>query len=37
MKSKRSGVGLSVVAGKVYAIGGFDGSTYLKTVEGRLK
>lgn len=26
-------VGLAVVANKIYAIGGFDGSSYLKTVE----
>ena len=33
MNSRRSGVGLSVVNGKLYATGGFDGATYLKSVE----
>jgi kelch-like protein 20 len=33
MNSRRSGVGLSVVNGLLYAVGGFDGTTYLKTVE----
>ena len=26
-------VGLAVVNGQLYAVGGFDGSTYLKTIE----
>ena len=30
---RRSGVGLAVVNGQLYAVGGFDGTTYLKTVE----
>ena len=33
MMSRRSGVGLSVVNGSLYAVGGFDGTTYLKTIE----
>ena len=26
-------VGLAVVNGQLYAVGGFDGTTYLKTIE----
>ena len=33
MMSRRSGVGLAVVNGQLYAVGGFDGTTYLKTIE----
>ncbi|CAM1324246.1 Uncharacterised protein r2_g3288 [Pycnogonum litorale] len=33
MTSRRSGVGLAVVNGQLYAVGGFDGTTYLKTIE----
>ena len=33
MNVRRSGVGLSVVGGKLFAVGGFDGCTYLKSVE----
>lgn len=33
MNSRRSGVGLAVVNGKLLAVGGFDGTTYLKTIE----
>ncbi len=33
MNCRRSGVGLSVVSGKLFAIGGFDGCSYLKSVE----
>ena len=28
-----SKVGLAVVNGQLYAVGGFDGTTYLKTIE----
>lgn len=34
MTSRRSGVGLAVVNGQLYAVGGFDGTAYLKTIEG---
>jgi hypothetical protein len=30
---RRSGVGLAVVNGQLFAVGGFDGTTYLKTIE----
>lgn len=33
MTSRRSGVGLAVVNGQLYAVGGFDGTAYLKTIE----
>ena len=33
MNSRRSGVGLAVVNGQLLAVGGFDGTTYLKTIE----
>ena len=33
MNSRRSGVGLSVVSGRLLVVGGFDGCTYLKSVE----
>ena len=33
MNSRRSGVGLAVVNGQLLAVGGFDGNTYLKTIE----
>jgi len=33
MNSRRSGVGLSVVCRKLVVVGGFDGCTYLKSVE----
>ena len=33
MNCRRSGAGVCVVNGKLYVIGGFDGSTYLKSVE----
>ena len=33
MNCRRSGIGLGVVNGKLYSVGGFDGSMYLKTVE----
>jgi len=33
MMSRRSGVGLAVVNGELFAVGGFDGTTYLKTIE----
>ena len=33
MNSRRSGVGLAVVNGHLLAVGGFDGTTYLKTIE----
>ena len=33
MNCRRSGAGVSVVNGKLYVVGGFDGSTYLKSVE----
>ena len=33
MNSRRSGVGLAVVNGQLFAVGGFDGTTYLKTIE----
>lgn len=33
MTSRRSGVGLAVVNGQLYACGGFDGTAYLKTIE----
>ena len=33
MNSRRSGVALSVANGKLYAVGGFDGCTYLKSME----
>uniref|UniRef100_A0A1I7WPW9 Kelch repeat protein n=1 Tax=Heterorhabditis bacteriophora TaxID=37862 RepID=A0A1I7WPW9_HETBA len=33
MNNRRSGVGLAVVNERLYAVGGFDGTTYLKTVE----
>nr|AAW27139.1 SJCHGC06437 protein [Schistosoma japonicum] len=33
MTSRRSGVGLAVVNNQLIAIGGFDGATYLKSVE----
>ena len=33
MMSRRSGVGLAVVNGQLFAVGGFDGTTYLKTIE----
>lgn len=33
MTSRRSGVGLAVTNGQLYAVGGFDGTAYLKTIE----
>lgn len=33
MTSRRSGVGLAVVNSQLYAVGGFDGTAYLKTIE----
>ena len=33
MNSRRSGVGLAVVNSQLLAVGGFDGTTYLKTIE----
>lgn len=36
MTSRRSGVGLAVVNGQLYAVGGFDGTAYLKSIEVRL-
>ena len=33
MNCRRSGVGVSVINGRLYAVGGFDGSSYLKSVE----
>ena len=33
MNCRRSGAGVCVVNGKLYVIGGFDGGTYLKSVE----
>jgi N-acetylneuraminic acid mutarotase len=33
MGSKRSGVGVAVVGGMLYAIGGYDGSSFLSSVE----
>ncbi|KAK6009217.1 BTB/POZ domain protein [Ostertagia ostertagi] len=33
MNNRRSGVGLAVVNEKLFAVGGFDGTTYLKTAE----
>lgn len=33
MNTRRSGVGLCVLEDKLYAMGGFDGCTYLKSVE----
>ena len=33
MNSRRSGVGLAVVNAQLLAVGGFDGTTYLKTIE----
>lgn len=33
MNCQRSGVGLAVVKGRLYAVGGFDGSVYLKSME----
>ena len=33
MNCRRSGAGVCVANGKLYVIGGFDGSTYLKSVE----
>ena len=33
MNFRRSGVGLAVVNGNLYAVDGFDGSNYLKSVE----
>ena len=33
MNSRRSGVGLCVVNGRLFAVGGFDGMTYLKSME----
>lgn len=33
MNTRRSGVGLCVLQDKLYAVGGFDGCTYLKSVE----
>lgn len=33
MTSRRSGVGLAVVNGQLYAVGGFDGTAYLKSIE----
>ena len=33
MNCRRSGAGVSVVNGKLYVVGGFDGCTYLKSVE----
>ena len=33
MNTQRSGVGVGVIQGKLYALGGFDGCTYLKSVE----
>ena len=33
MNTRRSGVGLCVLDDKLYAVGGFDGCTYLKSVE----
>ena len=33
LNSRRSGVGLAVVNGLLIAVGGFDGTTYLKSIE----
>lgn len=33
LNSRRSGVGLAVVNGVLIAVGGFDGTTYLKSIE----
>jgi hypothetical protein len=35
--NRRSGVGLAVVNGQLFAVGGFDGTTYLKTIEASIK
>ncbi|CAF1552309.1 unnamed protein product, partial [Rotaria sordida] len=33
MTSCRGGVGSATLGGRIYSVGGHDGSTYLKTVE----
>jgi hypothetical protein len=33
MNERRSGLGMCVLNGKLYAVGGFNGSNYLKSVE----
>ena len=33
LSSKRGGVGVAALGGKLYAVGGHDGSDYLKSVE----
>ena len=33
MTCKRGGVGVAALGGKIYAVGGHDGSSYLNTVE----
>lgn len=33
MNERRSGLGLCVFNNKLYSVGGFNGSSYLKTVE----
>ena len=33
MNTRRSGVGVCVVNGRLYAVGGFDGVRYLKSIE----
>lgn len=37
MNSRRSGVGLAIVNGHLHSVGGFDGATYLKSLEGKSK